>query len=132
VIRKLVRDVRIEGVDGGHVDEPRARVAANRNGHEPPAHLVGKLVDERREWDDGREKWNHAVGKLSFQHLLGEVPELQHGSHERNLCNELAIKAGFDFRRGDGARCNQATPELDGHRATLSSAPLTPRDRKFC
>jgi hypothetical protein len=43
----------------------------------------------------------------------------------------LAMESGFDFRRMDGTRGDEAAPELDGHRATLALAPLGPRDRKF-
>ena len=122
----------IEGIDGRHVDEPRAGVAADRHGHEPPAHLVGKLVDERRQGDDRRKEGDHAARQFLLERLFGDVPELEDGPHERDSGNQLAIEGGFDFRRVDGTRGDKAAPELDGHRATLASAPLTPRDRKFC
>ena len=124
--------MRVEGIDGRDVDEPGARVAAHGDGHEPPAHLVGQLVDDGRQGDDGRKEGDHAACQFLLQHLLGDVPELQDGPDERDSGNQLAIEGGFDFRRVDGTRRDEAAPELDGHRATLSSAPLAPRDPKFC
>jgi len=128
VVRKFVSDMGVERVYRGHIDEPRPRVAANGDRHEPAAHLVGQLVDERGKGDDGRQERDHASCEFLFEGLLGQVPELQEGAYKRDLCDELAIKGSFDFGRVDGTGCDQATPELDGHGATLSPAPLTSRD----
>jgi hypothetical protein len=123
--------MRVERVDCRHVDEPRARIATHGDGHEPAAHLVGELVDQCGQWNDGREERDGAVRQLLLERLVGQVPELQHGPDERDLCSQLAEEASFDFRRVDGPSCDEATPELDGHRLTLSLAPLPPRDPKF-
>jgi hypothetical protein len=121
----------VEGVDGGHVDEPRARVATDGDGHELATHLVGELVDQGGQRNDGREERDGTIGELLLERLVGQVPELQHGPHEWDLGCQLAEEASFDFRRVDGPSCDEATPELDGHRVTLSLAPLPPRDPKF-
>ena len=127
MVGKLVHDVRIEWIDGRDVDGARSRIAPHGDGHEAPAHLLGQVVHESRERYDAAQRRKVAARQLLLEHFLGQIAELEHRSHEGHAGNQVAMEAGFDFGGMSGSRCDEPTPELDGHIATISLAPRQPR-----